>query len=247
MDTSPLNGRVALVTGASGGIGRAIAQLLAQAGADVAVGYGSHREPAESLAEELARTTGVRVTVVGGDLGDAGVPDQLVDATERELGPVDVLVPAAGSGQRALLEEVGLELWQRTHLVNVTAPFLLCRRLVPGMAERGFGRVLLVSSVAAFTGGIVGPHYASSKAALHGLVHSLAPTYAGHGVTVNALAPALIERTAMLPGNEEELAARVPVGRLGTPEEVAGLALAVLANGYVTNQVIGIDGGMFPR
>ena len=104
-----------------------------------------------------------------------------------------------------------------------------------------------MSSVAAFTGGIVGPHYAASKAGLHGLTHFLAARVARDGVTVNAIAPALIERTGMLPGRPEELAARVPVGRLGRPEEVAELALAMLANGYLTSEVVGLDGGIHPR
>jgi 3-oxoacyl-[acyl-carrier protein] reductase len=115
------------------------------------------------------------------------------------------------------------------------------------MAERGFGRVLFVSSVAAFTGGIVGPHYAASKAGLHGLTHFLASRFAASGVTVNALAPALIADTGMLPGRPHELRERIPVRRLGEPAEVADLALAILRNPYITDQVISIDGGMYPR
>jgi 3-oxoacyl-[acyl-carrier protein] reductase len=131
--------------------------------------------------------------------------------------------------------------------INLRAPFLLAQRLVPLMARRGFGRVLFMSSVAAFTGGIVGPHYAASKAGLHGLTHSLAARYAADGVTVNAIAPALITDTGMLPGDPDELRAQVPVGRLGPPGAVADLALAVLGNAYLTNQVISIDGGRYPR
>ena len=101
--------------------------------------------------------------------------------------------------------------------------------------------------MAAFTGGSVGPHYAASKAGLHGLTHYLAVRLASHGITVNALAPALVAGTAMLPGDPEELRARIPVGRLGRPAEVADLAVAVLGNAYLTNQVIGLDGGMYPR
>jgi 3-oxoacyl-[acyl-carrier protein] reductase len=137
--------------------------------------------------------------------------------------------------------------WDSHVAVNLTAPFVLARRVAPGMASRGFGRVLFVSSVAAFTGGVVGPHYAASKAGLHGLTHWLASRLAGEGVTVNALAPALIERTGMLPGASDDLSARIPVGRLGTPEEVADLAIPVLRNGYLTNQVFTLDGGMYPR
>ena len=115
------------------------------------------------------------------------------------------------------------------------------------MIERGFGRVLFTSSIAALTGGITGPHYAASKAGLHGLTHFLASRVAASGVTVNAIAPALIEETGMFPGDPKELIRKVPVGRLGTPRDVADLAVAVLRNGYLTNQVLSIDGGMHPR
>jgi 3-oxoacyl-[acyl-carrier protein] reductase len=105
--------------------------------------------------------------------------------------------------------------------------------------------VLFMSSVAAFTGGIVGPHYAASKAGLHGLLHFLAARVAGQGVTVNAVAPALIEDTRMLPPSADPRG--LPVGRFGRPEEVADLAMAVLRNGYLTNQVLSLDGGAYPR
>jgi 3-oxoacyl-[acyl-carrier protein] reductase len=131
--------------------------------------------------------------------------------------------------------------------VNLRAPYLLARRVLPGMRARRFGRILFTSSVAALTGGIVGPRYAASRAALHGLTHCLAAHVAGDGVTVNAIAPALIEETGMLPGDPGDLARRVPVGRLRRPGEVADFALAVLRNGYVTNQVMSIDGWMHPH
>ena len=114
------------------------------------------------------------------------------------------------------------------------------------MVERGFGRVLFTSSIAALTGGVVGPHYAATKAGLHGLTHHLAARVVRDGVTVNAIAPALIAETRMLPGDPEELAARLPVGRFGTPAEVADLALAMLRNGYLTSKVIALDGGIYP-
>jgi 3-oxoacyl-[acyl-carrier protein] reductase len=234
------SGRVALVTGGSGGIGAALSERLAAAGATVAVHYSSNREAAERV---VAATGGAAFQA---DLRDAAAPERLVDAVERELGPVDVLAANAGLSQPARFEDVDAAAFDETLAVNLRAPFLLARRVLPGMRERGFGRVLFTSSVAALTGGIVGPHYASSKAGLHGLTHFLAARVARDGVTVNALAPALIEETAMLPGDPGELAQRVPVGRLGRPDEVADLALAVLRNGYVTNQVISIDGGMHP-
>lgn len=241
-----LNRRVALVTGASGGIGQAIARRLAAEGAAVALGYGSHAEPAQQLAEELVAAGGLAVAI-GADLRQAEAPDALIDAVESELGAVEVLVAAAGLGRRQELEEVTLGDFDEMLAINLRAPFRLAQRTVPGMRERGFGRVLFFSSVAAFTGGVVGPHYAASKAGLHGLTHFLASRLASSGVTVNALAPALITETRMLPGDPEELRARVPVGRLGRPEEVADLALAILRNPYMTNQVVLLDGGIYPR
>jgi 3-oxoacyl-[acyl-carrier protein] reductase len=158
-----------------------------------------------------------------------------------------VLVAAAGLGRRQTLDEVSIENFDEMLAVNLRAPFLLAQRTLPGMRARGFGRILFVSSVAAFTGGIVGPHYAASKAGLHGLTHFLAARVAGDGVTVNVIAPALITETGMLPGDPAQLRDRVPVGRLGQPDEVADLALAMLRNGYLTNQVVSLDGGIYPR
>jgi 3-oxoacyl-[acyl-carrier protein] reductase len=237
--------RVALVTGGSGGIGSELSVRLAGAGAAVAVHYAANRAMAEDVVGKISATGG-RAIAVAADLSDPEAPEQLVEAVERALGPVDVLAANAGRARPASYEEVDAAAFDKTLAVNLRAPFLLARRVLPGMRERRFGRVLFTSSVAALTGGIVGPDYASSKSGLHGLLHYLAARVAPDGVTVNVIAPALIERTGMLPGDPGELASRVPVGRLGTPEEVADLALAVLRNGYVTNQVISIDGGIHP-
>lgn len=241
-----LSGRVALVTGGSGGIGRVIAARLAADGAAVAVAYGRSAGPAEQAAGEIVAAGGQAVAVPA-DLRDPAAPGALADAVEQALGPVDVLVSNAGLGRAQSLGEISSADFDEMIAVNLRAPFLLAQRLLPGMAERNFGRVLFISSVAAFTGGIVGPHYAASKAGLHGLTHFLAARLAPSGVTVNALAPALITDTGMLPGEPGELARQVPVGRIGRPDEVAGLALAMLHNAYLTNQVISLDGGMYPR
>jgi 3-oxoacyl-[acyl-carrier protein] reductase len=229
-----MRGRVALVTGGSGGIGAALCARLEAEGARVAVHYGANRPPS---GEHLFQA----------DLRDPAAPDRLIDEVQGELGSVDILVANAGLGRAAPYEDVDAALFDETLAVNLRAPFLLARRVLPGMRERGYGRILFTSSVAALTGGIVGPHYAASKAGLHGLTHFLATRAAADGVTVNAIAPALIEDTGMLPGDPGDLAQRIPVGRLGTPAEVADLMLAILRNGYVTNQVLSIDGGMHPR
>jgi 3-oxoacyl-[acyl-carrier protein] reductase len=228
-----MRGRVALVTGGSGGIGAALVRRLAEAGAAVAVHYATNRPAGEYVFQA--------------DLEDPEAPDRLVAAVERELGPIDILAANAGHSERASYEDVDAAAFDRMLAVNLRAPFLLARRVLPGMRERRYGRVLFTSSVAALTGGVVGPHYAASKAGLHGLTHFLASRVAADGVTVNAIAPALIEDTGMLPGDPGELAKLIPAGRLGRPEEVADLMLAMLRNGYMTNQVVGLDGGMHPR
>lgn len=122
----------------------------------------------------------------------------------------------------------------------------LTQLVVPGMLEQSFGRVIYNSSVAALTGGVVGPHYASSKSALHGMLHYLAGQYAKNGITFNAVAPALIEETTMLPKGGDELRAKIPVGRFGKPEEVASVVEVMIGNGYVSNKVWAIDGGWVP-
>ena len=244
--SSALSGRVALVTGASGGIGHALARRLAAEGAALALGYGASAGPARELAAEIAAGGG-RAVAIGTDLRRPEAAGALVLDAADALGPVDLLVSNAGLGRMQPLEDISSDDFDEMLAVNLRAPFLLAQRVIPGMRERGYGRILFISSVAAFTGGTVGPHYAASKAGLHGLTHFLAARLAPAGVTVNALAPALIAETGMLPGDPAQLRERVPAGRLGRPDEVADLAIAILANPYLTNQVISLDGGMYPR
>src|SRR5436305_2207775 len=237
-----MEGRVVLGTGASGGIGHAIARRLGTAGATVAAHYGRNEAAGRDLAERLPRAA-----AFGADMLLKAGPDKLIDDVESELGPVDVLVANHGVARRGGVEDVDADDFDYTLAVNLRAPFLLARRVLPGMRERGFGRILFVSSVAAFTGGIVGPHYAASKAGLNAITHFIASRTAAEGITVNAIAPALIENTDMLPGDPGELAGHIPVGRLGRPEAVADLACSLLTNAYLTNQVVSIDGGMYAR
>jgi 3-oxoacyl-[acyl-carrier protein] reductase len=231
-------GKVALVTGGSGGIGAELSRQLGQAGATVAVHYHHGEDAARAVAADLPRAA-----VFQADLSQPEL--DLVERVEAELGPVDILAANAGHGSRGSWREVDAAAFDEMYAVNLRAPFLLAQRVLPGMIERGYGRILFTSSIAGLTGGIVGPHYAATKAALHGLTHHLASRVARDGVTVNALAPALIEDTNMLPGDPGELAARIPAGRLGTPQEVADLALAMLRNGYLTSKVIALDGGLY--
>jgi 3-oxoacyl-[acyl-carrier protein] reductase len=238
----------ALVTGASRGIGRAIALRLAEDGCDIAVGYGQNACAAEDVARRV-RDAGRRACTVGGDLASPEIPRKLVESTVAELGPVEVLVANAGIAvPPAGVAEIAPEDWDRMLAVNLRAPFLLAQQVFPGMCERAFGRIVFVSSVAAYTGGLIGAHYAASKAGLHGLAHSLAREGAAHGVTVNVVAPALV-KSDMMPDDPDllkQLAASRAVGRLGRPEEVADLVAAVARNGYLTSQSIVLDGGSHP-
>ncbi len=242
-----LTGRVALLTGASGGIGRALATHLAQAGVHVGLAYGSDTGGAAEAAETAAGA-GVRAVSVNADLTDPDAPGHLVRQVESALGPVDILINNAGLSVERPWQELGLDDWDRTLAVNLRAPFLLAQAVLPGMTERGFGRVVFMSSVAGLTGGVIGPHYAASKSGLHGLVHFYATRVAGHGVTVNAVAPARIAGTGMVPGDPADMAKLpIPVGRFGRTAEVADFTMAVLRNGYLTNQVLPVDGGAHPH
>ncbi len=240
---------VALVTGGSRGIGAAVAVRLAEDGHDVAITYRSNADAAERVAAKI-RAQGCSAATFAGDMSQVEVPGPLVSTVERELGPVEILIANAGINQPLEQDprKIDAAVWDRAMAINLRAPFLLARAAIGGMIDRGFGRIVLLSSVAAYTGGIVGPHYAASKAGLHGLAHSLSQFASGHGVTVNVIAPALIA-TDMIPADEaarDELALGIPVGRLGHPDEVADLIAAVVRNPYITNQSILIDGGIRP-
>lgn len=244
-----LQGHVSLITGASSGIGYATALRLAEVGVDIAIGY-EHKDQAAHVLAEHIRHMGRRALPVRGNLRRPSEVLALVDQTEAQLGPIDILISNAGMGSQKRLEEITLEEWDQTLEVNLRAAFVLAQRVTPGMRERHWGRVIFVSSVAAFTGGIVGPHYAASKAGLLGLMHSLATSLAPHGVTVNAVAPALIAETGMLPvgrNAEQELVSRIPVGRLGKPEDVVEAIMMLVVNSYITNHTLLVDGGMYPQ
>ena len=212
---------------------------------EAAFAVGEPVDAAERVVETI-RGRGGQAVAVPADLSDAEAMTALVDAVEKLLGPVDVLVANAGLSTPGSYEDIDASAFDETLAVNLRAPYLLAREILPGMRARKFGRILFTSSVAALTGGIVGPHYAASKAGLHGLAHFLAARAAPDGVTVDVIAPALIEETGMLPGDPADLSERVPVGRLGKPDEVADFAVAILRNGYITNQVMSVDGGIYP-
>ncbi len=244
-----MRGCIALVTGGSRGIGQAIAVKLAEIGIDVALGYEKHQAQAEEVVQHIS-DLGCRAMAIRTDLRDPHQIATLVQSVQDAFGRIDILVNNAAIGPQRSLEAITVEEWDQVMQVNLRSSFLLSQQVIPGMRERGWGRIILISSVAGFLGGVIGAHYAASKAGQMGLMHALAGPLAPYGVTVNALAPALIEGGGTLPGDEQahqQLATRIPVGRLGRPEEVADAVLLLIGNAFITSQTIVIDGGLYPR
>jgi 3-oxoacyl-[acyl-carrier protein] reductase len=238
-----LKGKVALVTGASRGIGRAAALALAEAGVDVAVNYRIQEKQALDVCEHI-RGLDRRTVAVGADVSRAVEVNRMVEAVEWELGPVDILVNNAGMLWQKPLEEITEEDFDAMIAANLKSAFLVTQRVLPAMRERKWGRIVNLSSVAAQTGGVTGPHYAASKAGLHGLTHSYARHLVKEGITVNTVAPALIQ-TDMVTQNLQVTPEVVPVGRFGAVEEVAQIIVTLARNSYVTGQTINVNGGWY--
>jgi len=239
----PLHERVALVTGASRGIGRACAIALAEAGADIAVNYLIQEEKAKETSF-LVEQAGKRAILAQADVSKTEQVNRMVKGIEQQLGPIDVLVNNAGIAIQKPFDQITEEDWDKTMAINLKSAFLLTKAVLAGMRARRFGRIINISSGAAQVGGVVGPHYAASKAGLHGLTHGYASLLAKEGITVNAVAPSIIE-TEMLADNPKVNPSIVPVGRFGTPQEVADVVVMVAQNGYMTGQTIFINGGRY--
>jgi 3-oxoacyl-[acyl-carrier protein] reductase len=238
-----LAGKVALVTGSSRGIGRAIAVTLARAGADVALNY---RTRAADAADAEAEITGLgrRSIAVQADVSQSCGVDRLMDAVRTELGHIDILVNNAGVARVQSIEEITEQDWDELLTVNLKSCFLSTQAALPAMRARRWGRVINLSSVAAHVGGVVGAHYAASKAGMLGLTHFYASRLAKEGITVNAISPALIE-TEMVTANINATPDRIPIGRFGAVQEVADAALMLACNGYITGQTLHINGGWY--
>ncbi|KAH7392434.1 3-oxoacyl-reductase [Phaeosphaeria sp. MPI-PUGE-AT-0046c] len=255
VSSKSLQGHVALVTGATGGIGAATCRHLADLGCSVAIHFNKDNDTAERLDKELRKNhgegAGSKFCIVQADMGDYDSVRKLHKTVVECLGHPTILINNAGStgGQSGVksIEDISIEDFEKTWRINCGSSYLLTQLCMPAMEKKGWGRVVFVSSVAGITGGIIGPHYASSKSALHGMVHWIANAYAKKGITANGIAPALIQDTKMLPGSTEELSQKIPIGRLGTPDEIAETIIWMVKTGYVTNKVIAVDGGMFPQ
>jgi len=243
MSTVPnLSGRVALVTGASRGIGKAVAQALAQAGADVAVNYREREADAAAVVAAI-RAMRRRAIAVGADVSSGAAVDDMIRRVAAELGPVDVLVNNAGIALQRGIEDLTEADFDRTIAVNLKSAFLCSRAVVPGMRARGWGRIVNVSSGAARGAGVVGAHYNASKAGMEGLTRGYAARLAADGVTVNAVAPSLVA-TDMTSIDLKTNASRIPVGRMGSIEEVAQAVVMVIGNAYMTGQTVALNGGL---
>ena len=240
---SELEGKVALVTGASRGIGRAVALAFARAGMDVAVNFRDREAEAREVSGEV-EAAGRRSLSVKADVSRGAEVIRLVETVETEMGPVDILVNNAGVSLSRPFDKLTEKDWDEVMAVNLKSVFLVTQAVLPGMRARRWGRIINLSSVAAQTGGVIGPHYAASKAGIHGLTHAYASLLAKEGITVNAIAPALIatEMMANLPRAKPDL---IPVGRFGTAEEVAEVALMLATNGYITGQTVNVNGGWY--
>ena len=237
----PLDGRVALVTGASHGIGRAIALALAEHGAKVAVNYLTRAGDADAVTATI-RANGGAAVAVKADVSARAEVDAMIASVTAQLGPVDILINNAGIAVRRDLDDLTEADFDRAIAVNLKSAFLCTQAVVPGMRERGWGRIVNISSGAARGAGVIGAHYNASKAGMEGLTRGYAGRLAQAGVTVNAVAPSLIE-TDMATNFPADVAKRIPIGRMGTPEEVAQVVIMVVANPYMTGQTVPVNGG----
>ncbi|CDK98699.1 3-oxoacyl-[acyl-carrier-protein] reductase [Magnetospirillum gryphiswaldense MSR-1 v2] len=239
-----LTGKTALVTGASGGIGGAIAKALHQAGATVAI-HGTRREALDTLAAEL----GERVHVLPANLSKPEEVEQLAKDAEAALGGLDILVNNAGITKDGLVLRMKDEDWDSVINVNLTAAFRLCRAAIKGMMKRRSGRIINITSIVGVTGNPGQVNYCASKAGMIGMTKSLAQEVASRNVTVNAVAPGFIA-TAMTDELNDEQKARIntqiPAGRMGSADEIAAAVLYLASNeaAYVTGQTLHVNGGM---
>jgi len=238
-----LRDRVALVTGGSRGIGAAVAIALAKAGADVAVNYRERSDAANAVCAEIAGM-GRKAVAVRADVSVATDVKRMVAEVEAQLGAIDILVNNAGIAHPHKMDEITEAEWDEVLTINLKSVFLVTQTVIGGMRQRKWGRVINMSSVAAQTGGAVGAHYAASKAGIIGLTHSCASSFVRDGITVNAIAPALIE-TDMVTSNPNANPNLIPMGHFGSVDDVASVAVMLATSDYMTGQTVSVNGGWY--
>jgi 3-oxoacyl-[acyl-carrier protein] reductase len=236
-------GKNALVTGGSQGIGRQVAFALAKQGVNIALNYFKSEAEARRAQTEI-KEFGVRCISIQADVSKSSEVNRMMAAVEKELGMVQILVNNAGISRPQPLDAITEKDWDAIIEMNLKSAFLVTQAALPEMRIRKWGRIVIMSSVAAQLGGVIGPHYAASKAGLIGLTHSYAALLAKEGITVNAVAPALIA-TEMVMQNKNARADLIPIGRFGTVEEAADVVVMLAKNGYITGQTINVNGGWY--
>ncbi len=237
-----LKGRVALVTGGSRGIGAAIVRALAEAGADVVINYRERAGDAETIAASV-RAMGCRAITVAADVSEADAVAGMVAKVEAEFGPADILINNAGIALIRGIDDLTEADFDETIAVNLKSAFLCTQAVLPHMRARAWGRIVNISSGAARGAGGVGLHYNASKAGMEGLTRGYAARLVKQGITVNAVAPSLIE-TDMVKSGLASSPARIPLGRFGTGAEVAEVVMMLIGNAYMTGQTVALSGGV---
>ena len=247
MADQEFSGRVALVTGGSRGIGRACVEILARHGASVAVNYRANHDAAQDTVRAVT-AAGQRAIAVQADVADEGQVQSMIETVEQELGPIDLLVNNAGVFHFVDHEATDLDIWSQTMACNLTGVFLVTWAVKQKMIERGFGRIVNMSSISALRARPNSIAYAASKAGVTGFTKSVAEALAGHNIRINAIAPGLIG-TDILDGVEQStldsIVEGTPLGRIGTPEDVAHLVRFLLSeeSRFITGQTIVVSGG----
>ncbi len=238
-----LDGRVALVTGGSRGIGQAIAIALAAAGAHVAVNYREDAAGADRTVADIKKAGG-HALAVRADVASLDDVATMIATVVSQLGNPAILVNNAGMAQVRTIDTLGLADFDDAIRVNLRSAFMVTAAVVPAMRQARWGRLIWISSIAANLGGAIGPHYAASKAGMLGLMHGYAAQLIKEGITSNAISPALID-TDMVRAAPHITPDRVPIGRFGSVDEVADIAVLLAQNGYLTGQTIHANGGMY--
>jgi 3-oxoacyl-[acyl-carrier protein] reductase len=238
-----LKNRVALITGGSRGIGAAVAIALAGTGCEVAVNYRERADAADGVCGEIAKI-GQKAIAVQADVSVAAAVKRMVAEVEARFGGIDILVNNAAIAHPRKLEDITETEWDDVLAVNLKSVFLVTQAVIGGMRQRKWGRIINLSSVAAQTGGAVGAHYAASKAGIIGLTHSCASSLIRDGITVNAIAPALIE-TDMVTSNPNASPDLIPMGHFGSVDDVASVAVMLATNDYMTGQTVSVNGGWY--